>query len=90
MQVAPDTISRAFRSAYLVTPKVYVQAARVSDAVLSLTAGVGVVRAGLEACFNDISRFYEVFRRLTGNTPGEYAALHDRKPRRRGPADTSS
>jgi AraC-like DNA-binding protein len=79
MRVAPDTVTRLFRSAYCITPKAYVQSARISDAVLSLTTGASVLRAACEAGFNDLSRFYQAFRRLTGNTPGQYAVLHDRK-----------
>src|SRR5579859_3139399 len=65
--VAPETLSRKFEAAYGIAPKRYVHAVRVTDAVLSLLGGRGVLSAGLEAGFGDASRFYELFRRVTGN-----------------------
>ena len=83
--VAPETISRAFLRAYCVSPKAYVHGARVSDAVLRLMTGSGVLGAAFDAGFGHASRFYHIFKRLTGNTPGEYVADGDgdHKSRRR-------
>jgi AraC-like DNA-binding protein len=83
LEIAPETVTRAMRSAYGVAPKKYLHGARVADAVLSLLAGRPILEAGFAAGFADVSRFYEQFRRLTGNTPGEYAALAHQKTRRR-------
>jgi AraC-like DNA-binding protein len=80
--VAPETVSRAFRRAYRLSPKAYVHGARVSDAVLSLLTGSAPLGAGFDAGFGHASRFYEVFRRMTGNTPGQYASIARQKPRR--------
>jgi AraC-like DNA-binding protein len=61
---------------------VTVQGARVTDAVLSLLTGSAPLGAGFDAGFGHASRFYEVFRKLTGNTPGDYASIARQKPRR--------
>jgi methylphosphotriester-DNA--protein-cysteine methyltransferase len=82
MHVAPETVSRAFRRAYCVAPKTYVHGARVSDAVLSLLTGNPALGACFDAGFGHPSRFYEIFRRMTGNTPGQYGSLRDQKSRR--------
>ncbi len=84
--VAPETVSRSFQAAYGLTPKKYVHRLRVSDAVLGLLAGRGVLAAGFEAGFGDAGRFYDLFGRATGNTPGQYASLADQKSRGRAPA----
>jgi AraC-like DNA-binding protein len=81
--VAPETISRAFLCAYGVSPKAYVHGARVSDAVLRLMTGSGMLGAAFDAGFGHASRFYDIFKRWTGNTPGEYVAEVDQKSRRR-------
>jgi AraC-like DNA-binding protein len=81
--VAPETVSRKFRAAYGLTPKKYLHRLRVSDAVLALLAGRGVLAAGFDAGFGDAGRFYDLFGRATGNTPGQYASLADQKSRGR-------
>ena len=75
LRIAPETVSRMFRAAYGVSPKRYIHGARISDGVLSLLSGRPVLETALSAGFTDASRFYEQFRRITRNTPGEYASL---------------
>ncbi|HEX6738017.1 MAG TPA: AraC family transcriptional regulator [Vicinamibacteria bacterium] len=70
--LSPPALCKAFCAAYGITPKQYVQRARVFDAVLMLLLGRPVMEAALEAGFADLSRFYRQFGRLVGSTPARY------------------
>jgi AraC-like DNA-binding protein len=70
--LAPPALCKAFRAAHGITPKQYVQRARVFDAVLLLLLGTPVVEAALGCGFADLSRFYRQFGRLVGATPALY------------------
>jgi AraC-like DNA-binding protein len=83
LRVAPETLSRAFRKAYGVSPKTYVHGARVFDAVLALFSGRTIADSAFAAGFADLARFYAQFRRFTKNTPGEYRASRNAKTDRR-------
>jgi AraC-like DNA-binding protein len=54
--VTGDTLTRQFRAAYSLTPKAYCHRARLSDAVLHLSAGVNILETVLQCGFNDLSR----------------------------------
>ncbi|MCL2449799.1 MAG: helix-turn-helix transcriptional regulator [Polyangiaceae bacterium] len=83
LRVSPETVTRIFSAAYGMSPKAYAHRLRVSDAVVALLAGQDVLSAGLDAGFGHASRFYEIFRRITGATPGAYATLAGQKSRGR-------
>ncbi|NVB77950.1 MAG: helix-turn-helix transcriptional regulator [Kofleriaceae bacterium] len=77
--IATETLTRAFQSAYHVSPKRYCHQARLFAAVLRLLSGKKIVETALEVGFNDVTRFYAQFRRLLGATPGMYAAIRKRQ-----------
>lgn len=54
----------------------YIQKIRVEEAcTLLVNTKLKVVDIALQVGFNDIKFFYEVFKRITGKTPGEYRSL---------------
>jgi AraC-like DNA-binding protein len=73
--VHPATLTRAFGTAYGISPKAYVHRLRVADAVFHLLAGQPILQTAADVGFGEASRFYEQFARITRNTPGQYAHL---------------
>jgi AraC-like DNA-binding protein len=77
--LAAETLTRRFSQAYKLSPKQYCHRARLFAAVLRLLAGGAILETALAVGFNDLSRFYQQFRRLLGATPGTYAAIRKRQ-----------
>ena len=73
VDVAPETLARAFHRAYGLGAKEYCHRARLFDAVISLLGGAAIAQSAFDAGFNDLKRFYTQFRRTVGATPGAYA-----------------
>jgi AraC-like DNA-binding protein len=73
-RLAASVLSRRFAACYGLSPREYCQRARVYAAAMSLFAGLGIARVGIEAGWTDLSRFYRQFRRFTSETPGRYRA----------------
>jgi AraC-like DNA-binding protein len=63
--------TRQFKRDFGFTPLNYVHQLRVSDATGRLFQGDDVLDAGYGAGFNDTSRFYRNFRKITGSPPGK-------------------
>jgi AraC-like DNA-binding protein len=54
----------------------YIQKIRVDEACgLLMNTNMKVVDIAFQVGFNDIKFFYEVFKRITGKTPGEYRSI---------------
>lgn len=75
LRVTPDGLTRMFKRAYGIAPKEYVHRARVADAVLQLMSGADMLRTVGDAGFQEVSRFYEQFGKVTRNKPGDYARM---------------
>jgi len=64
-------VTRQFRRDFGFTPVNYRHRLRVSDATARLFRGEKVLNAGQNAGFDDTSRFYQNFRKITGSPPGK-------------------
>ena len=73
VNVAPETLARAFQRAYGLGAKEDCHRARLFDAVIALLGGAAIAQSAFDAGFNDLKRFYTQFRRTVGATPGDYA-----------------
>jgi len=81
VEVAAETLARAFHRTYGVGAKEYCHRARLFDAVIALLGGAAIAQSAFDAGFNDLKRFYTQFRRTVGATPGAYA-IKKRQDRR--------
>jgi AraC-like DNA-binding protein len=79
--VSGTQVIRAFSSATGMPPHSYLVSLRVERAKALLRVGTGLAEAALEVGFSDQSQFTRHFKRLTGVTPGRFAA--EASPRRR-------
>lgn len=70
--VAPETLSRHFKKSYGLTLKAYIHRGRISDGLLHVAAGTPIIESASASGFDDLSRFYQQFRRITRNTPAQY------------------
>lgn len=68
----PVRFARLFRRAYGCTPSDFVRAERVARACDALRAGIPLADAARRSGFYDQSHFCNVFRRVTGMTPGAW------------------
>ncbi len=72
--VSGTQVIRAFSAATGMPPHSYLVSLRVERAKALLRAGTGLAEAALEVGFSDQSQFTRHFKRLTGVTPGRFAA----------------
>lgn len=64
-------LSRQFKRDYGLTPVGYRNRLRVSEAMGRLSQGEKILDVGYDVGFNDTTRFYEDFRKVTGTSPGK-------------------
>jgi methylphosphotriester-DNA--protein-cysteine methyltransferase len=64
-------LTRQFKRDYGLTPIDYRHRLRVSDAMGKLSQGEKILDIGYDVGFNDTTRFYEDFRKVTGTSPGK-------------------
>lgn len=81
--VSNATLSRAFRQAYGIPPVRYRNQVRVMDALARFASGEAPVEVSLDVGFEDLSRFYKVFRRLACGVPGTYRPPRSRNAKTR-------
>jgi AraC-like DNA-binding protein len=67
-----SALSRAFKRSYGITPVRYRHHLRVMDALLRLAAGSAPLDVSQDVGFEDLSRFYSIFRRVACSAPGPY------------------
>lgn len=79
--VSGTQVIRAFSAETGMPPHSYLISLRVERARVLLRAGTGLTETALEVGFSDQSQFTRHFKRLTGVTPGRFAAQVS--PRRR-------
>ncbi len=63
-------LSRQFKRDFDMSPSAYLRQLRVADAPLLLAKGEEIVNVSLDVGYNDLSRFYEQFRKTTKTSPG--------------------
>jgi AraC-like DNA-binding protein len=64
-------LTRRFKSDFGFTPINYRHRLRISDAMGRLFKGDDILDVGQDVGFNDTSRFYHDFRKITGTSPGK-------------------
>jgi AraC-like DNA-binding protein len=64
-------LTRQFKRDYGLTPVGYRHRLRVSDAMGRLSQGEKIIDVGYDVGFNDTTRFYQDFRKVTGTSPGK-------------------
>jgi AraC family transcriptional regulator of adaptative response/methylated-DNA-[protein]-cysteine methyltransferase len=64
-------LTRQFKRDYGLTPIDYCHRLRVSDAMGHLSQGGKILDVGYDVGFNDATRFYADFRKVTGTSPGK-------------------
>jgi AraC-like DNA-binding protein len=72
LHVSPAVLSRAFRHAYGIPPVRYRHHVRVMDALMRFAEGAAPVQVFQDVGFDDLSRFYKIFRKVTCAPPGSY------------------
>jgi AraC-like DNA-binding protein len=72
--VSGTQVIRAFSAETGMPPHSYLVSLRVERAKALLRSGIGLAEAALDAGFSDQSQFTRHFKRLTGATPGRFAA----------------
>lgn len=73
VHVSPRSFLRRFKAATGQLPGAYLQALRISAAKELLESGAASIqRVGMQAGYQDVAHFRQIFKRHTGLTPGEY------------------
>jgi AraC-like DNA-binding protein len=72
LHVTGPALSRAFRAAYGIPPVRYRHQVRIVDALVRLAEGSVPADVFQEVGFDDLSRFYKVFRTVACAAPGTY------------------
>ena len=71
LRVSHAHLTRQFKRDFGLTPVDYRNRLRVIEAMGRLSKGEKILDVGHEVGFNDTSRFYDDFRRVTGTSPGK-------------------
>lgn len=72
LHASPAVLSRAFRRAYGMPPVRYRHAVRIVDALARFADGGAPADVFLDVGFDDLSRFYKIFRKVACGAPGLY------------------
>jgi AraC-like DNA-binding protein len=72
LRTSPAALSRAFTRAYGIPPVRYRHHVRVMDALMRFSDGALPADVFQDVGFEDLSRFYKVFRKITCAPPGAY------------------
>jgi AraC-like DNA-binding protein len=78
LHVSPAVLSRAFRRTYGMPPVRYRHHVRVMDALMQFAEGAAPVQVFQDVGFDDLSRFYKIFRKVTCAPPGSYRPVTSR------------
>jgi AraC-like DNA-binding protein len=72
LKASPAVLSRTFRRSYAMPPMRYRHHVRVMDALMLFAEGAAPAHVFQEVGFDDLSRFYKIFRKVTCAPPGSY------------------
>jgi AraC-like DNA-binding protein len=78
IRVSPALLSRAFKNAYGMPPVRYRHQLRIMDALMRFAEGEAPVDVFQDVGFDDLSRFYKVFRKVACAAPGSYRPVRSR------------
>jgi AraC-like DNA-binding protein len=78
LQKSPAVLSRAFKEAYGMPPVRYRHHVRIMDALMQLAEGAVPAQVFQEVGFDDLSRFYKIFRKVACAAPGSYRPVGSR------------
>ena len=67
-------LTRQFKRDFGLTPIDYLHHVRVSEAMGKLSLGEAAIDIGYDVGFNDTTRFYKDFKKVTGTSPGKCRA----------------
>lgn len=72
LKTSPALLSRVFKATYGVPPVQYRHHVRILDALIRLADGAAPIDVFQDVGFDDLSRFYKVFRKVACDPPGSY------------------
>lgn len=78
LHVSPAVLSRTFRHTYGMPPVRYRHHVRVMDALMQFAEGAAPAQVFQDVGFDDLSRFYKIFRKVTCAPPGSYRPVKSR------------
>ena len=78
LRVSPSNLSRAFKRAYGLPPVQYRHHVRIVDALFRLAEGAVPLQVFQDVGFDDLSRFYKIFRKVACASPAAYRPLSAR------------
>lgn len=78
VQAAAATLSRTFKRAYGLTPVRYRHHVQIMDALVRFAEGAVPIDVFQDVGFDDLSRFYKVFRKVACAPPGSYRPVRSR------------
>ena len=78
LHASPAILSRAFRHSYGMPPVRYRHHVRVMDALMQFAEGAAPAQVFQDAGFDDLSRFYKIFRKVACAPPGSYRPAKSR------------
>jgi AraC-like DNA-binding protein len=73
--VSPEHLSRQFKRDYLLSPSAYLHQLRVSEATFRLSLGEQIIEICSDVGYNDLSRFYKQFRKVTRTSPANCRSM---------------
>jgi AraC-like DNA-binding protein len=78
LHASPAVLSRVFRRAYGMPPVRYRHQVRIMDALIRLADGELPADVFQDVGFDDLSRFYKIFRKVACAAPGSYRPTRSR------------
>ena len=72
LNTSPEVLSRTFRRDFGLTPIEYRSRVRINSAINLLVNGANILETAFDVGFNDLSRFYKQFQKITALSPGKY------------------
>lgn len=78
LRMAPAVLSRSFREAYGMPPVRYRHQVRVMGALMRFADGAAPADVFQDVGFDDLSRFYKVFREVACGPPGSYRPVRSK------------
>jgi len=78
LHTSPAVLSRTFRHAYGIPPVRYRHHVRVMDALMQFAEGALPAAVFQNVGFDDLSRFYKIFRKVSCAPPGAYRPARSR------------
>lgn len=78
LETSPAVLSRVFKASYGVPPVRYRHQVRIMDALMQLAEGAAPIDVFQDVGFDDLSRFYKIFRKIACDAPGSFRPIQSR------------